>query len=282
MQELLLRGLKKFRILKKINFSFTKKINHHRFRIPIISGSGEQNIPVHEQWMDSVLQKLLALKRGAFIDVGVNVGQTLLKIKSIDPDIEYYGFEPNPTCVFYVNRLIEANKIENVYIFPVAIAEKAGITELNFYFDSDTDAAASMIKDFRPVSGIRKSVFIPCLSINDVKSFIWDSSVSIIKVDVEGAELDVLKGLSSFLETLRPFVLMEILPVYEAENKFRLDRQLEIERILLKNNYKIIRIKKNNDRFFSLEMIDAIGIHSNQDWCDYIFCPGETHLQLIS
>jgi len=275
MQQLLLTGLRKLRLLKSLNFSFRKSVNNTTFSVPLVNGNGQQNFIVHEEWMQEVLRILVSIKKGAFMDVGVNVGQTLLKIKSIDADIPYYGFEPNPTCVYYLNQLIERNRIKNVFLFPVAIADQTKITELNLYYDSDTDSAASMIKDFRPDALVRKTMYIPCFSVEDVTAFIDISSLSIIKVDVEGAELEVLKGIRTFLENSRPFIVMEILPVYQAENIRRLQRQIELERILSSHNYKILRIRKENDHFLSFEPIDAIGVHYNQEWCDYVFCPNE-------
>ena len=62
--------------------------------------------------MSEVIQRLFKLKSGAFIDVGVNLGQTLLKVAAIDPGRAYVGFEPNPACVDYVWKLIETNNLE--------------------------------------------------------------------------------------------------------------------------------------------------------------------------
>ncbi len=279
--DIFIRSLKKLNFLRFLNLNLGASFENVKFQIPLLGGNGQQNFIAHEEWMSSVLHKLNSIKKGAFIDVGVNVGQTLLKIKSIDPDILYYGFEPNPTCVYYVNQLVQLNKLKNVSIFPVAIAESARIAELNFYYDSDTDSAASMVKDFRPQAKVRKTVFIPCFSVNDIQEVFNPGVVGIIKVDVEGAELDVLKGLTSLLDSSRPFVVMEILPSYTSDNKERLGRQMEIEVILGQYNYSILRIIKENDRLARFETIGEFGIHSNQDWCDYVFCPAEIVHSLI-
>ncbi|MGZ8534062.1 MAG: FkbM family methyltransferase [Flavitalea sp.] len=251
-------------------------INSKVYKIPLLGGNGEQNFIVHEEWMIEVLKKLTSLSDGAFVDVGINVGQTLLKIKSINPGINYYGFEPNPTCVNYVNRLIEANDLTRVAVFPVAISDTPKLAELNFYYDSETDSAASMVENFRPAERIRKSVYIPCFPAEYVHHFISGHSVSIIKIDVEGAELEVLKGLSGFLIKSRPFILMEILPVYNNSNKDRLNRQIEIESILQDNRYKILRVIKMGESFSTFSLLTEIGIHDRQDWCDYVFCPEES------
>lgn len=40
---------------------------------------------------------------------------------------------------------------------------------------------------------------------------------AVVKIDVEGAELEVLKGASRLFETIRPIVLCEVIPASERE-----------------------------------------------------------------
>jgi FkbM family methyltransferase len=281
MQRVIIRVLHRLNLLKKLNLSFRRSVHGRGYSIPLIGGNGEQNFIRHEEWMEEVLEKLVKIRKGSFLDVGANVGQTLLKIKSIEPAIRYYGFEPNPTCVFYLNQLIEKNGFSDVTVFPVAIADKPKITQLNFFYESDTDSAASMIENFRPNKDVYKKVFVPCFSVGELKDFVDISSISILKVDVEGAELEVLEGLLPLLQETRPFVVMEILPVYKKDNFERLNRQERIQRLVAKNNYKIFRIQKHNEHLQSFELITDIGIHANDDWCDYVLCPQERQNQLL-
>lgn len=52
------------------------------------------------KWKIDLFKRILSVKKGDFIDIGVNVGQTLLNINSIDINSGYIGFEPNSNCVF--------------------------------------------------------------------------------------------------------------------------------------------------------------------------------------
>ena len=277
MNQLFIRGLSRIKLLKKLNLNSSVKINNSSFIIPIIKSNGKDNLTLGEKWMTPVLQKLLKAKKGSFIDVGVNIGQTLLKVKSIDKGIKYFGFEPNPTCIFYVDELIRRNKFTEVVIFPVGISDATGIVELNFYYEADTDSAASIIKDFRPWQKIYRRSYISCFTADNFNEFIDFSKVANIKIDVEGAELEVLRGFSECLEIARPNIIMEILPVYKKENTDRYERQLGIQEFLKMHNYKIFRIrKKASDEFSHFEPLEEIEIHSDIDLTNYVFLPCES------
>ena len=71
------------------------RIGHSKFIVPLAKGIGLANIMLEEKWMQKILSFILPqIKDDCFIDVGVNVGQTLLKVKSINFNINYIGFEP--------------------------------------------------------------------------------------------------------------------------------------------------------------------------------------------
>jgi FkbM family methyltransferase len=276
--------LNRLNLLSKVNLMVPTKINHQCFQIPVLGGLGYGNLSISEPWMIHLLGALTQLKKeGVYLDVGVNVGQTLLKLKSVNPQYEYIGFEPNPTCVHYAKKLIEANKFENISLYPLGIAGDNSIFELNFYSTAETDSTASMVENFRPNQKIHKKEFIPCYRIQDVFPKDKIPNISIVKIDVEGGELEVLKGLDEMVTQKRPFIQIEILPVYQKENVSRLDRQTQIEQLCKNWNYHIFRIHCNQQNLFShLETIEEIGIHSNMDWCEYIFVPKELIEQLKS
>ena len=106
-----------FKVQEKINFSIKMKFGDKVFKIPIIKGLGLNYFEPSEIWMYSLLKTLLEIKEGLFIDVGINIGQTLIYLRSVNSFIEYMGFEPNPNCIFYLNYLIEENSFQNNQTF---------------------------------------------------------------------------------------------------------------------------------------------------------------------
>ena len=234
---------------------------------------GLTNFKISEPWMTKMLEVLtLEKSEGAYFDVGVNIGQTLVKLKSVNTSINYYGFEPNPTCIFYSKKLIELNNFQNVTLFPCGISNSNSLYELSFYSSDDTDSAASMITNFRPNQIIFKKEYIPCYNVAQVFLGINVPKVAILKIDVEGGELEVLEGMERIIESDKPFIQIEILPVYSNENENRLERQNKIESLLKKWDYVIFRILVNSDNEIDkVQLIETIGIHSDMKWCEYLF-----------
>lgn len=96
--------------------------------------------------------------------------------------------------------------------------------------------------------------------------------VGIVKIDVEGAELEVVKSLLNLIERDKPIILIEVLPVHSDENAFRKDRQEELEKIFT----VILRVEKTRANTYSgLRHVEKIGIHSDLTQCDYVVVTNE-------
>ncbi|MGB8192438.1 MAG: FkbM family methyltransferase [Chitinophagaceae bacterium] len=273
MKKFYIRALNKAGLLKNVSVSSKKEMNGQTFNIPVINKVGFLNLFPHEAWMPEVLKYLFKIKKGAFIDVGANTGQTLLAVKSIDKNIPYIGFEPNPACVLYLRELIRQNDLKDVTLYPCGIAERSSMLTLNFFSEDSTDPMASIVENFRPDQKTFRQEFVPCFRFDQIEG-LSDKDVAVIKIDVEGGESEVLKGMRTLIEKKRPLILIEILPVYKAENTERLQRQAEIETMMAELNYSIARIWKHSPLDFHF-MRKGIGIHEDINFCDYVLLPQE-------
>jgi len=271
MRWLIHRILNKF--LEKINLTFYITLNNRKIKIPIITGIGYSNLRTNELWMIDLLKKLLPLKDGAFIDIGMNVGQTLIKLKCVSPDVQYFGFEPNPLCVYYTRELIKKNGFKNCEIIPVGISNKNGIAILNCYND-ETDSSATIVDDFRLQQKIKYKLFVPVQSFDYVYGTLNLEKISIIKIDVEGSELEVITSLKSVLRKNRPIILCEILPPYSITS--RRTRQEKVKKIIKALNYDICRIQESkNGCLGGLIRIENFNVHSDPSLQNYLFVPNE-------
>ena len=226
-----------------------------------------------EPWMIDVLKIVLPIEGKKFIDVGVNIGQTLLKLRSVSSEIDYVGFEPNPLCVKYVHELIKENDFNNTLIIPSGISVKNEIGVLNFFSRSDIDSAASVVSDFRPDHKIFKKEFVTLFNIDSLNNIINLDSISILKIDVEGAELEVLNSFKIEIEEKNPIILIEILPAYNKQNISRIERQNKIQNMLQNIGYLIFRVVKQDETLIGFQEISKIGIHSNLNDCEYVMVP---------
>ena len=90
----------------------------------------------------------------------------------------------------------------------------------------------------------------------------------LIKIDVEGFELDVIKGLQETLRRESPIVICEILPNYLDKNSERYKRQIELEEILVKLDYSVYRVDEQNSKLMHLA---NIGLFESMDETNYVF-----------
>lgn len=255
-------------VQKKLGFfrqSYRQNFFGRTFVIPAING---RKTYISEVWMVDVIAALLRQRNGAFVDVGANLGQTLLKVAALEPDREYLGFEPNPACADYLFELIRQNKLHH-NVIPAGLGPSTAVLKLNLYREESTDPSASLVDGFRAGSlGSRPVVVIGW---NDIPQQLQPQNVAIVKIDVEGGEREVFDGLRKLLDKQKPFVLVEILPPHTADNNERIQRQEHIERTLENLDYAIFRIRKGPDECFSgLERVDGFGIHSDLGLSDYL------------
>jgi FkbM family methyltransferase len=266
---LALRVLAKLRLLPSVRLYPRVRVGDVDLAVPILNGTGYTNLFDHEPWLDSIIRRLLELRSGAFLDVGVNVGQTLLKFLQFSTEQHrYVGFEPNSSCLWYLNSLLANNELRSVEIVPTGLSDFNGVIRL--FLKNDFDAAGSAVEGFRPAEEYVASRLIPVLKGDEVVGSLGLSDVAIVKIDVEGGELEVLRGLTNTLRTHHPFVISEILPVYDPDSeigRFRRARIDELEGLMRSLGYSCMRMLHDG----SMERLERIDSHSSLELCEYLF-----------
>jgi FkbM family methyltransferase len=270
------------RALRYLNIAVPIEVAGNRFRAPIVRGMGISNRRDAEPWMTDVLRRLLALAPGsAFLDVGVNIGQTLFKVKSLEPERSYVGFEPNPFCVGYANEVIRLNGFRHCEIVPVGLADQAAVCQ--FFAIDDQDSAGSIVEGLRPGQVIGRKQYVPVFPFESVAHLV-PSKVGIVKIDVEGAELEVLQGMDALLRAQQPWITCEVLHSHTAEQiPTQRERNQTLMRFIDERGYVPYQIVKSGGTA-GLRPIEAFseGVYgpASQAVCDYLLAPrklaGET------
>lgn len=271
---ILIKILKRFKIIKYFNFYLCKTINNVKVKIPFINGMGLSNFFVETDWLDALITRFIKTDNFVFIDAGTNVGQTLLRIKTLRPSIKYIGFEPNSACISYIRQLINTNNFKNCNIYNCALSSQINFVELEKTLMDDV--RASIISSLRPgVFPIKENVITI-----DYDSFFGDQDVSFIKIDVEGAELEVIEGIKQSIIKHKPIIVCEVLDSHNSSVKdFVQSRATELSRLLQSINYSIIQLETCNKshRIISFKKIYNIQIGHwttrSLELNDYLFYP---------
>jgi FkbM family methyltransferase len=136
------------------------------------------------------------------------------------------GFEPNPdsvTCIQNKNIMklhpAHSTPIQDKYIgtnfhlIPVALSNVEHPTTMDFYAMSGDVGVSSLYKPtYSGLGGIKEIIKVPVYSLKhffDV--FPWDKidKVDYIKIDAQGADLDILKGAGDYLKERVVFITAE-------------------------------------------------------------------------
>src|SRR5262249_14672098 len=145
------------------------------------------------------------------VDVGANVGwHTLLMATLVGPSGRVYAFEPNASTRERLVRAVEANQLVNVVIDPRAVSDRPGAAA----FEAPP---AGHVWDGTGRLGNGAAPGTPRVDRVTLDAFVAEAGIgrlSLVKIDVEGWELPVLRGARGVLDALRPAILFEYDPAY--------------------------------------------------------------------
>jgi FkbM family methyltransferase len=176
------------------------------------------------------------------IDVGAHVGYyTLLLSQLVGKTGKVYAFEPDPKNFELLKKNIEVNGFENVELIQKAVSNKTEIIKL---YLGDEDRATNRIYDAQ-LNDTKKSIEIKTISLDE---YIKDKKIDFVKIDVEGSELGVLKGMKSiFQENKQIKIITEFFPflIEKSGNKPK-----EILKELENLNFEMFEIlyKESNEK----------------------------------
>lgn len=210
-------------------------------KVPMIHGSGRQLIVPDELWMSKCLKRFLQMKTGAVLDVGVNVGLYLAKLRALDAARTYIGIEPNPFCNYYVQELIQLNGFADARVLPVALSAENRIGKL--LACSHDDSGASIMADVKAGQDIRFAVdTLFCRGDDLLAQLSLSGGIGIVKIDVEGAESDVIDGLRRTIAADRPIIYCEIAAAFVGVSETRRRAAENLWSILSDLNYRVLGV----------------------------------------
>jgi len=155
-----------------------------------------------ERLIDLACEQLNA-RPGAYLDVGANCGVVAATVALRCPAVRgIVAFEPVPATAARCAATFALNGLDRARLFQVAVGETDG--EIVIYEKPGHSGGASALPN-RDTSAAR----VPCCTLDTLRPRLEVGRVSLIKVDVEGFEPQVLRGAARWLASDRPVVLYE-------------------------------------------------------------------------
>lgn len=146
-----------------------------------------------------------------FFDVGANYGLYALMAATTSGDrAQVYAFEPQPALSRSLVASLKFNRLENVVVTRAAVSSISG--KLTFFVPRTGSGVGSILRDYAAQQSETDAVEVAAVTLDDFARTNAISRVDIMKIDVEGAELDVLQGAASFLRNYQPIVWFEVNP----------------------------------------------------------------------
>lgn len=138
---------------------------------------------------------------GVVLDVGANVGAYSRAILSIAPTARIYCFEPHPGNL----KGLEAAVGGRVTVVPAAVGSRRGTADLYDYVEGTGSSHASLHKEvFEKLrQQPHRSLCVNMITIDDFVEQHSINVISLLKVDVEGHELEVFRGASKVIRERR-------------------------------------------------------------------------------
>ncbi len=140
------------------------------------------------------------------IDIGAHAGTYSILLSRAANRV--FAFEPSPRSF----RILKALKLPNVTTFNIALGDTRGEAEMSFpRVSGETDYALATLRplganDYESVD--RRKVAVSQLDLFEQE--IDFNRVDFIKIDVEGFEMNVLRGMNNLLGRHKPTLLIEI------------------------------------------------------------------------
>ena len=236
-------GTKVLRLLKK-NRGFFKigKINFYLdFLDPI-----DRQIIIHEKYEDDQVlffkKQMNKVLFDYFLDIGSNSGYYSFYFADKFNNLKIKAFEPNMDPFDKFTKTLNKNSFQNIEVFNFGLSDQEKkIKMYSLITHNYTHTNSTILKNINDVDIENFNIFEASLKLGDNQFNFYEKKL-LIKIDVEGHEIETLKGLIKNLLNNKCLILIEI-----SNKKFS-----EVNKYLVKNSFKqIFKSKYRSDYVYT-------------------------------
>lgn len=148
----------------------------------------------------------IAKKAQIIFDIGAHIGFYALLAGAINRKSKIFAFEPVPLLFELLKTNITLNSFANVIPIQKSVIDVDG--QIPFYINLESDCSASALKGFREIT---QEIKVPCITLDKYVEQNNIGKVDLVKIDVEGEDHRVLKGMQRILTKDEPDIICEVL-----------------------------------------------------------------------
>ncbi len=161
------------------------------------------------------------------IDVGANMGQSLLSFINLYPKASIKSFEPNKGCFIWLKMIRRLFFLKRIEIYNLALGKVSGTTPLYIPIEGQVGQTQLGFVDDAISVNQYDIDSAECQIVEQKTLDELDLKCDLLKIDVQGAEINVLLGARKLIERELPVIICEIN-----------DNEREIETFLFSFGYK--------------------------------------------
>jgi FkbM family methyltransferase len=244
------------------------KVNGHKMFIPDDLAWAYSSGYYYEENVTYFLDILVkSFPDPVLFDVGANCGYYSIRYSDFCKQI--FSFEPVANTYRILKKNIRRNSITNTKLFKLGLSDSNGERIINLYNSSGNN---SLFERNIPKDHSLKKIGTETIKLKSLDELLISGKVAIpniIKVDVEGSELNFLKGAKETITKYRPIILLEYSENTSADAGYSREQLIDTSEFKDYNIYGIPEDEKD----FTLVNRDNFG---DCTIANLIFLPTET------
>jgi len=198
----------------------------------------------YEGYSLEIWYELNKLNTGTVLDIGAFNGIYSLVAAVANKDSEIYSFEPHPRNYDLLKDTINLNRFQNIYINDYGLSTET--KSVTFFNEIGNNPSGFSSVNHRYID--KESTTLDCKVKNIREVLEKDFSqkpISLIKLDIERAELDLLTKSIDLFSEKKTSILCEILDIDDYEKFDNLFSNFEFDKYVIDDNKKRLKKVKN-------------------------------------
>jgi len=160
----------------------------------------------------------------------------------VGSDGHVFSFEPEPNNFEILRKVILLGRLKNISAFKLALSDSDGF---EFMYLSEHPSMHSLV-----LKRSHRKISVPVMKMDTIVKLLKIRKLDLIKIDVEGAELKVLKGCKRLINEFKPIFSIDV-NHYDGEFE-------EVQALMREFNYEIRPLFGETGKLHSIVAYPAI------------------------